>query len=259
VTIGSADPLGHTEPPASGLVSCTGPPCAWSQAALPGRPVSSPVNGVIVRWRVHWGITPDTIALRVVRPETGGSFFVDSTAPVPISTPKQTLTTSLGINLGDRIAVEKLGTANTTTPRGIEVPGGVIDTWLDPPSNGGFEPPSVSGNPENTELLLNADIEPLNDVTLFKPRQNKKKGTSRVTVRLPNAGTLAIGGGPVRPQTLTATQPGPVELVLAPTKKAKKRLKQKGKASGSVAFTFTPDFGAPSTEPLSLTLKRKRR
>jgi hypothetical protein len=257
VTIGSADPLGPTLiPPNGGLVGCSTPPCAWSQATLPGRPVSSPVNGVIVRWRVQWGVTPDTIALRVLRPAAGGSLFVASTAPEPISTQKQTLTASVPISIGDRIAVEELGMTNTS-PRGIPATGGVIDTWLDSPPNGGSAPPSVSGNPPDTELLLNADIEPSNDATLSRPRLNKKKGTARVTVTLPNAGALAISGGPVRPQTLSATQPGPVELALTPTKKAKKRLKRKGKSKGRVAFTFTPDFGAPSTEPLPLTLKRK--
>jgi hypothetical protein len=253
VTIGSADPL---SPSVEGVVGCGTPPCSWSQAALPGRLLSAPVNGRVVRWSVQWANTPDTVALQVLRTSAGGAIFLAATAPEPISTPTHSFAASLPISIGDRIAVQDLG-ATVSSPRGRTVPGAVIDTWVNSPPPNVPTPPDVSNNPPDTELLLNAEIEPSNDATLSRPRLNKKKGNARLTVTLPNAGSLTIGGRPVRPQTLTATQPGPIELVLAPTKKAKKGLKRKGKAKGKTRFTFTPEFGTAATKTLPLTLKRK--
>jgi hypothetical protein len=253
VTIGSADPFG---PAPTGLVSCTTPPCSFSQAALPGRPVTSPVHGVVIRWSVRWGATPDTAALRVLDPFGGEALFVSSTGPETIVADKQSFAASLPIDRGDRIAVDDLA-AGLGGPRGnaTNVPGAVIDTWLDSPANGGFAAPSVSNNPPDTELLLNAEIEPSNDIRFDAFTKNRRKGTAMAFLSLPNPGTLAVSSRLVV-QKRAGRRFG--ELLLAPTKKTRKRLNRTGKAVGAATFIFTPIFGTANAETARVVLRLKR-
>jgi hypothetical protein len=258
VTIGSADPFG---PAPGGLVACTTDPCSHSQAVLPGRPVTSPVNGVVVRWSVRWGATPDTAALRVLDPQGDGAIFVSSSPPASILTDKESFAASLPIGVGDQIAVEDLGPGSPGGPRGTPNPGAVIDSWLDSPANGGFAEPTVSNNPPDTELLLNAEIEPSNDTRVDSITRNRKKGTAVAQVTVPNPGTLVVSSNLVAPKTLQAPGPGSgvLQVPLQPRKKARKRLKRKGKAVGSARFTYTPTFGTPKASVVQIPLRLKRK
>jgi hypothetical protein len=80
-------------------------------------------------------------------------------------------------------------------------------------------------------------------------------------VSLPNAGTLeaAAKAGLKAPAAVTLAGPGDAAMVLRPTKKARKRLRRKGKAAGAVNLTYTPNFGAPSTQTVKVGLKLKKR
>lgn len=260
VTIGSADPFGPSA--TSGLVSCGTPPCSYSQAALPGRPVTSPVNGVIQRWSVRWGTTPDAAALRVLDPYSSEMLFTASSAPVSIVADKQSFATSIQIGLGDRIAVEDRAPGAGGSPQGTRndvnpIPGAVIDTFLDSPPDGGFASPTVSNNPPDTELLFNAEIEPFNDLRLDSIIKQRKKGTAIASVSVRNRGTLEVSSTFVKSQTL---QGGSLFRVpLKPTKKTRKRLKRTGKAVGSATFTFTPIFGTPNAQDIRVPLRLKRK
>jgi hypothetical protein len=256
ITIGSADPFGPS--PTSGLVSCATPPCSYSQAALPGRPVISPVNGVIQRWSVRWGTTPDTAVLRVMDPFGGEVLFTASSPPVNIVADKQSFPASIQIGFGDRIAVDDLNPGSGGSPQGTvdPVPGAVIDTWLDSPPDGDFASPTVSNNPPDTELLLNAEIEPFNDIRLDSIMKQRKKGTAIAYVTVRNRGTLEVSSKFVKPMTL---QGGLLRVLLKPTKKTRKKLKRTGKALGPATFTFTPIFGTPNAQVFQIPLRLKRK
>src|SRR5262249_20224753 len=93
--------------------------------------------------------------------------------------------------------------------------------------------------------------------SLSAVQRHKKKGTASLTATLPNPGTLAVGGKLVKAQTLAISAEGDQPLTLVPTKKTRKRLKDKGKTSGPRDLTYTPSFGSASTQSLRVTLKLK--
>jgi hypothetical protein len=90
-------------------------------------------------------------------------------------------------------------------------------------------------------------------------RKNKKKGTAILTVNAPAAGSLALGGAKVAPQTGSSPAAGTAELKIAARGKGKKKLKQKGKLSVSFQVTFTPKSGAPSTVSGTTKLIKKKK
>ncbi|HVD40949.1 MAG TPA: hypothetical protein VNC16_08100 [Solirubrobacterales bacterium] len=101
---------------------------------------------------------------------------------------------------------------------------------------------------------------PSNVVALGKPSFNKQKGTAKLPVAVPGAGTLTIADVKttkrrIKAKTLTATGPGTLQLPVKPTKRARKILANKGKLKLKVAVTFTPTGGFPGTVTRKLTLK----
>lgn len=101
---------------------------------------------------------------------------------------------------------------------------------------------------------------PSNLVSLGKPILNKKKGTAKLPVTVPGAGTLTIADVKqtkkrIKTKTLTATAAGTLNLPVKPTKSARKILAEKGKLKIKVAVTFTPTGGFPATVTRKLTLK----
>jgi hypothetical protein len=232
--------------------------CAFSNSALPGRLVASPVNGTITSWGMQATSANTTAYLRLIRPLSGNLFlFSASESRSGLSASPHTFTTSLPIALGDRIAlghngVGSIGSFGNVTP----VAGATAQGFNSPPADGGTAMPSSQST--GIDWLLNATIEPNNDATLAKLVKNKKKGTASLTESVPNPGTLVISEGPVKPQTIQVSQPGEVTVALLPNKRAKKKLRRRGKVAGGIDLIFTPSFGSPSRDTTPLTLKLKR-
>lgn len=101
-----------------------------------------------------------------------------------------------------------------------------------------------------------ADVEPTNTIPLPSQKANKKKGTTRLTVDLPNPGELTASGGPIKTASAGAAAVGPLTLLLRPTKSAKKRLRNAGKAKGTVTLSYTPSFGLTATRTVKVKLKK---
>ncbi len=129
------------------------------QTALPGHANESPINGVLVRFRLQfrdWG----NARLRVLRPAGGGTFsvvasdighllgttFEDALFPFP---------TRLPISAGDRIGIDADWSARMTT-----VPGATIGYWapIKNESDPASAPTALGG--ANQALAFNADVEP---------------------------------------------------------------------------------------------------
>jgi hypothetical protein len=101
---------------------------------------------------------------------------------------------------------------------------------------------------------------PPNTFSFGKPALNKKKGTAKLPVVVPGAGTLTIADVKttkkrIKTKTLTATLAGTLNLPIKPTKSARKTLSNKGKLKLKVAVTFTPTGGLAATAARKLTLK----
>jgi hypothetical protein len=101
---------------------------------------------------------------------------------------------------------------------------------------------------------------PPNTFSFGKPVLNKKRGTAKLPVVVPGAGTLTITDVKktkkrIKAKTLTATAAGTLNLPVKPTKSARKTLAGKGRLKLKVAVTFTPTGGLAATSTRKLTLK----
>ena len=131
---------------------------------IPGRQVTSPIDGVIVRWRLK---TKDgspagqLVKLRVIHPEgspgqaTGGG----TSAPGAVATTATTTTypTQLIIHAGDFIGLD-LPTSSAVGAV-VSTSGAMLDDWASPTLADGGPARSPSGSSTNSEGLWNADVE----------------------------------------------------------------------------------------------------
>jgi hypothetical protein len=98
----------------------------------------------------------------------------------------------------------------------------------------------------------------VNDFTLGKVKKNKKKGTAKVTVEVPNPGDLVLAKSKkVRPDDDRADAGGAEKLQVKAKGKAKKRLAEKGKTKVNVQVTYTPDGGDANTKSRQVKLVLK--
>ena len=138
-------------------------PCTGIQTALAGRQLTSPIDGVVVRWRVGDGVGP--LALRVVRDAGGGSFtgvgrsesVTPSIPPSDVGQPPtvSTFSTRIPIRAGD------YGGLDLTPDSAIgqrSIGGATIVAFV--PLLGDNETRAAQGASVDTEGLVNADIEP---------------------------------------------------------------------------------------------------
>lgn len=146
------------------LLDCpTTDPCTAAQTALPGRQVTSPIDGVIVRWRVGDGT--GSMSLRVLRSAAGGTFtgVARSDAATPPVGPSDvgqpptisTFPTRIPIRAGDFIGLD-LATADSAV--GQRTAGGAnIVAFV--PALADNETRAPDATLSDIEGLLNADVE----------------------------------------------------------------------------------------------------
>jgi IPT/TIG domain len=189
VTIGTTQTTGLSQ---TGLGSPGSITVANLALGKPGDLAASPVNGVIVRWRITEA-SGGPFSLRVLRPLGAVQFFGATTsAPeIPLSTATQTFTTSLPIQKGDLIG---LNTTNKTDQVGaIAMPGSVVAAWAPPLADGTSRPPDAIA-PPGAEISLSADVYPVPAVTSVAPASGSIAGGTQVTI----AGTDFSGATLVR-------------------------------------------------------------
>ncbi len=123
------------------------------QTALPGRMVTSPIDGVVVRARVR--DSGGALRLRVIRPSPGGYMGAGSSAPAVAGPGISTFNTRLPINKGDYIGVD----IPADGALGARMNGGAeFALWTPPLGDGESRGPNFSLG--GLEGLGNADIEP---------------------------------------------------------------------------------------------------
>ena len=164
VTIGS-DLSRGTAPPSSWVPCLTGDRnCTLVQTALPGRPLASPIDGVMVRWRIKHASSSEPFRVRVVRPAGGAAFTGAGTQEfAALSCPDVcTLNVRLPVKAGDYAGVDgsAVAVADIAT-----VSGANLAAWSPFLSEGQTRSPD--GNYGDFELLMNADIEPDADADGF--------------------------------------------------------------------------------------------
>jgi hypothetical protein len=100
--------------------------------------------------------------------------------------------------------------------------------------------------------------QPSNDFSFGKVKKNKRKGTAKLTVKVPGAGELDLAKTKkVKPDEETAEAAGKEKLSIRPKGKAKKKLNNRGKAKVKAKVTFAPTGGSPNTESKKIKLVKR--
>lgn len=112
---------------------------------------------------------------------------------------------------------------------------------------------------------------PSNKFSFSTVKRNEKKGTAKLTVRVPGPGHLELAKtkklkadaeyaefpqGEI-PETYGENLAGRETLTVEPRGKAKKKLNRAGKAKVKATVTYTPDGGEPNTKNKKLKLKKR--
>jgi len=141
----------------------------------------SPVDGVVLRWRLIAQSAADPFALRVLHPITGGSTYKGagtSVSHLASTTSLQTFATNLPIEKGDAIGIDMLKA--TPSIKAASVPG-ASDPYWDPVLEDGVTaaPTSVVSG---LEFGFNADVQPAPRVVLVSPSSGPVGGGTAVTI-----------------------------------------------------------------------------
>jgi hypothetical protein len=91
-----------------------------------------------------------------------------------------------------------------------------------------------------------------------KLKLNPKQGTATLSVALPGAGSVSLGGKGIKPVSARVAKAMAAKLTVRLTGKAKTALLKAGKATVLVKVTFTPRGGAPDSQARKLRLRRSR-
>jgi hypothetical protein len=143
--------------------------------------VVSPVDGVVVRWRLVPQAAADAYALRVLHPEGGKSFVGAGTSisQVASTTAIQTFPTNLPIKAGDAIGINSL--KNSPTMRAATVVGGSQIYWNPALPDGGL-PLTPTSFASSIEVGFNADVQPAPRVVLVSPGSGPVGGGTTVNI-----------------------------------------------------------------------------
>jgi hypothetical protein len=191
VTIGSD----LTAAPFGGL-GCGATECTWANTVIPGRQTTSPIDGVVVRWRARFGSNGgggQLIRLKVIRPATGTAYTgvnVSATqGPLePAGDTTLLFTASQPIRAGDSIGLDADGT---------NVGNLVIDATTASTTELRWSPALGLGetrDPTNTftsgEILINADVDPAATTITGHPKKKVKTRKKKVRVRFTFGSTV---------------------------------------------------------------------
>jgi len=248
---------------------------------------AAPFAGVITSWSFQALASPPQLKLKVARPAGGDSFTIIGESGVQVSTPSalNTFPVRIPAQAGDVIGLYKVttgdilvGPAAGYTSRNLpgDVPPGTtasagpgvaqldVSATLEPDADGdGFGDETQDGCP-----TIASTQGPCNDFTLGKPK-SKKNGTATIVATVPNPGVLVAGdkndpqlaaaaaAKPLLKRTTEETaDAGSVKLKLKPTKRAKKKLKKKGKVKPTAEVVYTPTGGDPASQTAKVKLKK---
>ena len=98
---------------------------------------------------------------------------------------------------------------------------------------------------------------PSNKIGILKTKLDKKTGTALLTVKVPTAGSLSLGGKKVKAAKRTAKRPSMLTLAVSAKRRFARTLAADGKLRVAVRIAFTPDGGTPGVVNRSLQLIRR--
>ena len=97
-----------------------------------------------------------------------------------------------------------------------------------------------------------------NKLKLRGAKVDKKRGSAKLTVKVPFSGKLKLKGtGGVKGQRKRAKQAGKLKLLVKARGRALKRLNARGAANVKAEVKFAPDCGRPKTKSKTITLVKR--
>jgi hypothetical protein len=95
-----------------------------------------------------------------------------------------------------------------------------------------------------------------NEFSLGEVKKNKRKGTAKLTVKVPGPGDLELAKtGKVRGEAKRVGAAGKLKLAIKARGKAKRKLKRTGKAKVKAKVTFAPLGGEPNAQTKQVKLR----
>jgi hypothetical protein len=103
-------------------------------------------------------------------------------------------------------------------------------------------------------------VVPSNAFAFGRVRLDRKKGTARLPVVVPGAGSVAIAGrGVARPRPARATRRSTVLLSVRATGNTRRKLNRTGAVNLRVAVTYTPTGGTASSKSITVKLRKTKK
>ena len=227
-----------------------------SSSLAPGG-LASPVNGTVKSWSFRAQAAGYTVGLRILQPTSGNSFTGAGTSSgvTSVGGVQGPIATSLPIRAGDHIGLNASAGSIILCDCGSP---NLALSWTSPTlADGDSREGSVVFN---REVLVQATVEPTNKVTFGKVKRDKKRGSAKVTINVPNPGTLKYGGSRVSvagPSSLVIGTA--IQLTVNAKGKSKKKLDENGKVKVALDVTFTPTGGTAATAATKVKLQKKLR
>jgi len=119
---------------------------------------------------------------------------------------------------------------------------------------------SAGGDPLATYVArYTPQAAPSNLFTIGAAKADLSRGTVRLTVNAPGAGTLTQSGAGVRgAKATTGASPGGVQLTVQATGKSSQTLNRVGRVNVKVTIAFTPTGGSVRSRSTTVVLKKRR-
>ncbi len=250
---GPAPPALCINPDPIDLVQAIGPPAAfYTVPPAPGQSL------LITSWSHHAAAGSAPIEFKVYRPVGGATYsVVGHDGPRPLNS--GVLNTFSGLHIpvlpGDVIG---LHTAAASTACHFNAPGQsyLFRTGdLADGQQGVFQP----NNGE--QLNVSALVVPDNRLTVRGVKRNKKRGSARITLGIPNPGELHLAGAGVkiRGARHRSVQAGNLSLLVRAFGRARDKLLDRGKVRVVAQISYVVAGAPGSFLPVKLTLRRRLR
>ena len=211
--------------------------------------------GTITSWSTNSSGPGARYVLKIFRRTTDPDSFqvVAHSAPHKLTAGLNSVSVSLPVKSGDLLGYHESGPPNSCTFSQLG------DTVLNRAGDLADGADGIFDPRNDMRLNLQAVLVPDNTFTLGSITHNRKRGTVTITAQVSNPGLVTVSGrGLKKRPAKTLVVAGPVTFSIAAAGSAKRRLLRKGRVTVAVTLTFFPPGGDPSTQTLSLRLRKIR-
>ena len=220
-------------------------------------PAASPASGTVIAFDVKTG-GPGTIAFRLLRLDAAVAAKVllvtgDGSGPTAALAGAgiYEFPADLPIGAGDYVGFDSsLFTAYGDCQQSAYTYG-----FSPPlPDRGSLQPPSGSGS---CELLVNAVVIPSATVHFGKGSFNRASGKAKLGLELPGPGNLTLLGKGIGRVSRQVGRAGALDLPLAITAAARRKLTKNGSVKLRLSATFVPTGGTAATQSVAVVFSTR--